>query len=106
MNEELKFTKVKKRDIEFEYAYREYGRSQYSGEMLYEVIIRISSKDNYEFTEEQINLIVETLGDMETRYQDKIREDIYYYIVSMPIYFRDWMNLIETERILGEKNDT
>lgn len=41
---ELKFTKVKKRDIEFEYAYREYGRSQYSGEMLYEVIIRISSK--------------------------------------------------------------
>lgn len=90
MNEELKFTKVKKRNIEFEYAYRKYGRSQYSGEMLYEVIIRISSKDNYEFTEEQINLIVDTLGEMETRCQDE-KEDIYYYIVSMPIYHRDWM---------------
>lgn len=105
MNEELKFTKVKERNIEFEYAYREYGRSQYSGEMLYEVVIRISSKDSYGFTEEQINLIVETLGEMETRCQDE-KEDIYYYIVSMPIYFRDWMNLIEVERILGEKNDT
>ena len=105
MNEELKFAKVKKRNIEFEYAYREYGRSQYSGEMLYEVIIRISSKDNYGFTDEHINLIVETLGEMETVCQDK-KEDIYYYIVSMPIYFRDWMNLIEIERILGEKNDT
>ena len=90
MNEELKFTKVKKRNIEFEYAYREYGRSQYSGEMLYEVIIRISSKDNYGFTDEHINLIVETLGEMKTRCQNE-KEDIYYYIVSMPIYFRDWM---------------
>lgn len=100
---ELKFTKVKKRDIEFEYAYREYGRSQYSGEMLYEVVIRISSKDDYGFTNEHINLIVETLGEMETRCQNE-KEDIYYYIVSMPIYFRDWMNLIEIERIRSEKN--
>lgn len=105
MNEELKFTKVKKRNIEFEYACREYGRSQYSGEMLYEVIIRISSKDNYGFTDEYVNLIVDTLGEMEARCQDE-KEDIYYYIVSMPIYFRDWMNLIEIEKILGEKNDT
>lgn len=90
MNEELKFTKVKERDIEFEYACREYGRSQYSGEMLYEVIIRISSKNSCGLTNEQINLIVETLGEMEPRCQDE-KEDIYYYIVSMPIYHRDWM---------------
>ena len=90
MNEELKFTKVKKRGIEFEYAYREYGRSQYSSEMLYEVIIRISSRDNYRFTDEHINLIVDTLGEMEPRCKNE-KEDIYYYIVSMPIYHRDWM---------------
>lgn len=105
MNEELKFTKVKKRNIEFEYACREYSRSKYSGEMLYEVVIRISAIDDYGFTNEHINLIVETLGEMETRCQNE-KEDIYYYIVSMPIYFRDWMNLIEVERIMGEKNDT
>lgn len=87
---ELKFTKVKERNIEFEYAYRECGRSPYSGEMLYQAIIRISAKDDYGFTNEHINLIVETLGEMETRCQNE-KEDIYYYIVSMPIYHRDWM---------------
>ena len=94
------WTKVKERDAEFEYTYTLDCKSEFCDEQLYTIIVRTQfglNKADCErkyrgFDKATRNLVVKTLGNFTPINYEGILEDDYYYIMSQPVYHRDWMS--------------
>lgn len=98
---DMDWIKVKERDIEFEYRYASAGKSEFSNEELYTITVRTpfglnkedwNKRNHHGFDSATRSLVVKTLGNFRP-YGDLegTLEDDYFYIVSMPVYHRDWM---------------
>ena len=98
---DMDWIKVKERDIEFEYRYTPAGESEFCNAQLYTIIVRTqfglneedwNERNHHGFDKETRSLIAKTLGNfrLDGDLNGKLEDD-YYYIRSMPVYYRDWM---------------